>query len=88
MRYWLIPMVMFLVVLVWGCARHQPRAIRIISLLFLLMIPFGIIADFRHPPLHDNHFRESVQKFYAAQPGESVIIRVNPLDWEMRLVKH
>ena len=61
-RYYLMPMLWFLVSLVW-VVRTQPRWLRYMAMVPLLIMPLSIVADWRHTPFVDQHFSEHVREF-------------------------
>jgi hypothetical protein len=51
-------------------------------------MPFGVVRDWRVPPMVDLHFAEHAQKFQQAPSGTVLVIPLNPPGWSMRLIKH
>jgi hypothetical protein len=89
-RYYFLPSVSFLVALAWiaSCASKIPR--RVAGVL-LLMLPLGIVRDWRYPDFADLHFKEYALRFEALAPGAKIEIPLNPVNaahWTMELTKH
>jgi hypothetical protein len=87
-RYWFIPMLAFLTILVWMLGRLCSSMSRVFALLLLSIMAIGIILDWQYPPYTDFHFREYVHKFELSRRGEEVTIPINPPGWSMTLTKH
>jgi hypothetical protein len=86
-RYWFFPSLAFLWSLLWVATQQQPKLLRKLSLLALLLLCRGIPHDWKYPPFKDEHFAAYVQQFNAAAPGTTVAIPLNPGWVIMRLVK-
>lgn len=86
-RYWFFPTLAF----AWSivlCFQSRSGALRILSGVLLCVMCFGIVRDWRIPPLKDLHFAEDAMRFEAAPAGTTLTIPGNPEGWNMRLVKH
>jgi hypothetical protein len=89
-RYYFLPSVAFMAALVW-IASSAPKTPRWIAWLLLMMLPLGIVRDWRYPDFADLHFREYASKFEASPSGTKMTIPLNPVNaahWTMELVKH
>ncbi|HEX3105271.1 MAG TPA: hypothetical protein VHQ22_12550 [Terriglobales bacterium] len=89
-RYYYLPSIAFMASLVW-IASSAPKVPRSIAWLLLLMLPLGIVRDWRYPEFVDLHFQEYASKFEAAPPGTKISIPLNPVNaahWTMELTKH
>ena len=86
-RYWFFPSLAFAWSLIW-CSSQPSRALRIVPTSLLCLMCFGIVRDWRHPPLQDMHFAEHAHRFASAPAGETITIPLNPNGWNMQLVKH
>jgi hypothetical protein len=86
-RYWFIPMIAFVTVLLWMTGESCSRILRVFASMALLVMVLGIILDWRHPPFIDFQFREHARQFETAPKGAEVIIPINPPGWSMRLIK-
>lgn len=86
-RYWFIPMIAFVTVLLWMTGESCSRIWRVVASLALLVMVVGTILDWRHPPYIDFQFREHARQFETAPKGAEVIIPINPPGWSMRLIK-
>jgi hypothetical protein len=86
-RYWFFPELTFAWSILW-CLRSRTALLKIAAGYLLLMMCFGIVHDWRRPPLQDLHFAEYAKRFEAAPVGTVVTIPISPPGWNMRLVKH
>ena len=87
-RYYFLPMLGFLVSLVWIAGRKASSlALRCIAAALLLMLPIGIYRDWKYPPFIDLHFSKYAAQFEQAPAGTHVVIPINP-NWNMGLTKH
>lgn len=87
-RYWFIPMLGFVSVLVWGLSRSNPKAVRALAACFFVVSVFGIIQDFRHLPYPETGYLESLKIFQSLPIGAKAVIPITPPGWTMELVKH
>ena len=85
-RYWLIPMLSFLVSLAW-IAYARTGWLQRTALIALLVMPVGIIRDWRHPAWNDQHFAARAQEFAAVPRGTHMVFSIAPSGWFMELVK-
>ena len=89
-RYYFLPSISFLVALAWIASSHS-RIPRRIAALLLLILPMGIVRDWRYPDFADLHFQDYASRFEAAPPGTKISIPLNPINaahWTMELTKH
>lgn len=87
-RYWFIPMICFITTLIYVQRTATPGALRIIAALALLLMPVGIIRDWKYPPMPDLHFKSYAEKLNDAPHGSLVTIPINPAGWSAQLIKH
>jgi hypothetical protein len=87
-RYWFIPMLAFLTILVWMLGRLRSSMSRVFALLSIFIMAIGIILDWQHPPYTDFRFREYVRQFELSRRGVQITIPINPPGWSMTLTKH
>lgn len=96
-RYWLIPMMVFLISLTWTATNESTNKImKLISISFLMcMIIFQIknyrfYDNFKYPQYTDLHFQQYAQQFSELKKGEQITIPINPPEprWRLRLIKH
>jgi hypothetical protein len=87
-RYFLIPTVGVLVLVLWGLSRlpRLPRAAAGTLLAVLLLA--GTAAHPQYPALPDLHPAASAADLAAAAPGTVVEIPLNPAGWSMSLRRH
>ncbi len=87
-RYWFIPMLAFISVLVWTLrGSSSPISRTLAALAFAIMI-LGIILDWRYPSFKDFNFKENAYQFESAPAGTRATIPINPPGWTMTLIKH
>lgn len=86
-RYWLLPMLAFVWSAIW-CARYAAnRLVAIVSTGIVLVMPIGIVTDWRYPAFPDKHFPQFVSQFRDASPGTQITIPIVPDGRQMDLVK-
>ena len=89
-RYYFLPSISFLVALAW-IATSASKIPRRIAAALLLMLPLGIVRDWRYPDFADLHFKEYASRFETLPPGAKIEIPLNPINaahWTMQLTKH
>jgi len=89
-RYYFLPSIAFMAALAW-IATSASKVPRWIAWLLLLMLPLGIVRDWRYPEFVDLHFQEYASRFEASPPGTKIAIPLNPVNaahWTMELTKH
>jgi hypothetical protein len=85
-RYYFFPMLAFLAALLWLVQTSKTRTLRYAALAVLLVMPIGILRDWRYAPFLDLDFQGFAAAFDRAAPGTRFIVPINP-DWQMQLVK-
>jgi hypothetical protein len=85
-RYWFFPMMAFLASLGW-IAATAPRPVRVAALALLLLMPIGIVVDFRHEPFVDMHWPEEVARFEAAEKGTLFHMTIYPPGWKIPIAR-
>jgi hypothetical protein len=85
-RYWYIPRLAVLAVLVWFTARVQPVWLRIIGISALAAIAIASAAHWRYPPLPDFNWPYYAKQVKDSPRGTTVWIPVNPPGWKFSLV--
>lgn len=89
-RYYFLPSLAFLASLYWIVFGAGSRKARWLAGAVLLLLPIGIIEDWRYPAFKDLHFREYAARFEAAPSGTMMTIPINPVgaaNWKMELTK-
>ncbi len=88
-RYWLIPMLGWMVaVLAIATARH-PRWVRAGAVLLLVVFcAYGVPHDWLYPAMPNQHFGRFVQSFDSTPRGASLRFSENPSGWGFVLTKH
>jgi hypothetical protein len=87
-RYWFIPMLAFLTVLIWMLARSYSSKSRIFAASLLSIMAIGIILDWQHPRFTDFNFKDHAHRLETSPKGTIVLIPINPPGWSMSLIKH
>src|SRR5581483_9341337 len=87
LRYWFIPMLVFVATLVWSAAHNNPSALRITARVILALMVIGVVRDWRYPALVDLNFPQYASSFEQSAPGTNFRIPLNPPGWSMHLVK-
>jgi hypothetical protein len=88
-RYFVIPIVAVLWLLVWLVASRRPPAIRVIgAVLLVVALAFGVRLDWEYPPYRNLDFAAHATQFDRARPGQLVTIPENPGgSWKVVVVK-
>jgi len=86
-RYWFFPSLVFAWSLIW-CAWNGNDGTKVASAVLLVAMGFGIVLNWRLQPYADLDFAKEARTFEAAPPGTVMVIPLNPLGWNMQLVKH
>ncbi|ARV57584.1 hypothetical protein BZZ01_02115 [Nostocales cyanobacterium HT-58-2] len=87
-RYWFIPMLAFVTILVWLLGAKRPPLLRLTAKIALVTMLAGIIVDWRYPAFADLDFKNYSRQFVEAPIGTKVTIPINPPGWSMELIKH
>jgi hypothetical protein len=87
-RYWFIPMLAFISVLVWSLRRSSSRISKAFAALAFAIMIIGIILDWGHPAFKDLNFEEHAYRFESAPIGTQTTIPINPSGWSITLLKH
>jgi hypothetical protein len=87
-RYYFFPILAFYASLFWLASADASKAVRHLAFAFLLVLPIGVYRDWRYPGFADLHFQSYAAAFERTAVGSRVTIPINPVGWEMQLVKH
>jgi hypothetical protein len=87
-RYWFIPMLAFISVLVWLLRRASSRLSKVLATAAFAIMIMGIILDWRYPAFKDLDFKEHAYRFEAAPVGTRAMIPINPPGWSITLIRH
>lgn len=88
-RYWLFPMLGFVVSLVWLLSRQHSLSIRIFGVLILLVSIVGVKNEWIYRPWPDLKFKKYAEEFERVPAGTIFEIPIMPRDWHaMKLIKH
>jgi len=87
-RYWFIPMLVFISVLVWSLRGAGSFISRRLAAFALAVMLLGIVLDWRYPAFKDLNFREHASQFESSPRGTQASIPLNPLGWSITLVRH
>ena len=88
LRYWFVPMLVFVTTLVWASGRKRPPALRRTAITLLLFMMIGIVRDWRYTALADLHFEQYAAAFQQAASGSRFRIPINPPGWSIELLRH
>lgn len=69
-------------------ALGEDRHLRFVGYLLAPILLLGICNDFTVDPLLNLHLDQQAHALYRAKPGEHVVLAINPLGWNMDLIKH
>jgi hypothetical protein len=88
-RYWLFPMLGFIVSLVWLLSRQNVFYIRIIGGVILLISLVGVKNEWVYKQWSNLDFKNQVIQFEQAPLGREFEFKIMPRSWHtMKLVKH
>jgi hypothetical protein len=87
-RYYFFPILAFYASLFWLASPGVSKGVRYVAFAFLLLLPIGAYRDWRYPRFADLHFQSYAATFERTAVGDRVTIPINPIGWEMQLVKH
>ncbi len=87
-RYWYIPRLVLLAILVWMIGRGHASWIRAATAVAVILIVASALSNWQYPPLTDLHFDRYAREFDHAPRGTRITIPVNPIGWSLTLVKH
>lgn len=91
LRYWLIPMICMVVIMMWG-SRGKVGWVQKVSRFFMLILLFFTFkhliqfSRMRYIPYADYHWQEEVSEFEQLPQGGSKTFKIHP-GWEMTLIK-
>jgi len=86
-RYWFIPMLAFITVLVWSLRGSASRVSKTLAASALIIMLAGIILDWREPAFKDLSFTEHARRFESSASGAQVTIPINPPGCPMTLTR-
>jgi hypothetical protein len=86
-RYWYIPRLIFLAVLVSLLTLKHPVWVRTLSGAMLLWVAIFAAVHWRYTPLPDLQFQRYARDFERAPTGTQVAIPISPVGWTLRLTK-
>jgi len=87
-RYYFFPILAFYASLFWLARTAASRRVRYVAFAFLLLLSIGVYRDWRYPRFVDLRFQSYAAAFEQTAVGNRVTIPLNPIGWEMELVKH
>ena len=86
-RYWFAPMLVFLAGLAWLALRGRGRMLRAVAAIALVLLPIGVVSDWRYEPYADLDWRRHAVQVEGAPPGTELRVPINPSGVTMRLVR-
>ena len=87
-RYWMIPELALMAVMVWMLGSHRPWPVRIFAAALACSMIVGAVKHWRYSPLPDLDYGAYAAKFEQLPPGANLTIPLNPPGWSMTLVRH
>jgi len=85
-RYWYIPRLAFLAVLVWLIGRARPQWVRIAGAAAVIALSLFAVTHWRYSTWPDYHWRYYAHLVERSPRGTTVWIPVNPPGWKFFLV--
>jgi hypothetical protein len=86
-RYWYIPRLAVLSILVWMLGPMRTAAIRVSAALAIVLIVAASFSHWQYTPWQDLHFLQYARVFDSSPKGSRMTIPVNPVGWSLTLVK-
>ena len=86
-RYWFFATLLFLWACCWCSLSAPARPWRLAGALALLILPIGIVHNWRYLPFPDEHLALYQERLRQAAPGQHIVIPKAPANWTMELVK-
>jgi len=86
-RYWYIPGLALIAVLVWLLGPQRPGALRAVAALLVCSMMLAATKHWRFASLPDLRYATYVAQFERLPPGTTMNIPINPPGWAMSLVK-
>jgi hypothetical protein len=87
-RYFLAPILAFLVLVIWGVSRLPRPAPLVAGTLLAAVFLAGTASHPQYPPLLDDHPASSAAALDATPRGTVLDVPINPAGWSMALRKH
>jgi len=88
-RYWYIPILVWLITLLWILLAAKSLIMRsVCATLLLLFVGIGIPGSWRIHPYPDQHYSYYADKFDTVKSGHNMKIPTNPEPWFIVLKKH
>jgi hypothetical protein len=88
MRYFLLPTLAFVVLVVWGISRLPRPALALAGALLSGLFIAGTATHFQYPPMADERPAAAAATLDAAPRGTVLDLPINPPGWSMSLTKH
>ena len=86
-RYWFLPMLAFVMSLVFLIKKQNPIYARVIGAMLFVVLLYGMKADFHKPHFEPRDYAAHVETFEALPIGEAYKIPIYPVGWDMVLIK-
>src|SRR6185437_10512827 len=87
-RYWYIPRLAVLAVLVWMVGGARPMWLRAAGIVAIFLLAGSAFSGWRYPAWPDQDFPKYAHAFEHVPAGTQFSIPVNPPGWKIILVKH
>jgi hypothetical protein len=85
-RYWFFPALSFTWLLLYS-AFGRGKGLKVISVVLLCLLCFGIALRWRRPAFDDLDYAAQVRRVDSAPVGAALSIPINPDGWQMLLTK-
>ena len=88
MRYWFLPMLGFLISILFLFAKKNPRPVKFLGFCVLLIMLYGMKYEWVYDSWPNLSFATYAHKFEQLAPGETIKIPIMPETWrKMKLIK-
>lgn len=87
-RYWYIPIVVWLMVLIWAAFKAKFKLVQGIAIALLIIFLYvGVYQGWQMKPQPDTHFRATASKFNSLPKGQWITFPINPPGWTVTVQK-
>ncbi|MFH1947464.1 MAG: hypothetical protein ABIJ23_04905 [Candidatus Magasanikbacteria bacterium] len=86
-RYWFIPMLGFVLSLVYIACQKEYKSFRFVGLFAIILMLIGISYDWVFPKWNNLDYKNQVRTFEQVELGEEYNFFIQPEGWQMKLIK-
>lgn len=87
-RYYFFPMLVWIVCIIWACAKAKNQLVRIFAGVLLgCFMCYAVPLDWVFDNYWDYHFAQQVEQFNQIPAGQYFVFKLNPPPWTMILKK-